>query len=741
MALELQFMIENHQVAFSRILILICICITISLFLRNLKANPKLEKPNEFFARGRKWPKERCQATTANTDWASTTELEFYKDLYFKLQNLEEHREIMPIARRAFLVLMSQALEDCDKGSETSILAIKQFDKSEVAHFLQNDQDNVTSRYHQYISRRHSKGPRELFQTQEAAGDWLRQIAPLKLVDGAWLGHLNKVTLPFLLRPVVKGTWQVFTEELGNGNRDQHHVKIFEDLLKVFEPDLPSPTTKAILHPRYRLGSLKYWRSAVAQLLVSLSPHDFLPEILGFNMHFEALQLDTMQAAKELPEVHLDPYYFLLHVSIDNSHSGHAAMALASVADYIQHVAETEGDIAAGVAWKRVQAGYIFSEWQSKKGSQATNILAQLNDSSADQLESTVLAIFSSKLRAAHRLHCGSQIKIGKRSLADWLDPEAFLADEWQKEFIQCLTTSTPWVYPGDSQKSKLVQEIRWWGGMYGAFTRGEVETLESWIDSLGNNRIPFYFSFVDPGAESQIERSMEPITVNSDDFIFAVSTGNIETAGSLISGPLGKSSGDLRAKSDFSLLLPLWFTQCCLLESFLYAPGRTTDELGCAVVRFLRAQSGYEPEDLIVTGRDESYATENGGLVEFGIEMIQRASLPIPQNLHHLLSQWPSEFAITTLKLASNPIRNFVTLLGMSMAFLELQEMVSESSNPGLLSSRSRHRLASLVRRQYLCLQVCIQEISVGDAYHVAFSSGYDMAKAEIHKCSELTV
>ncbi|KAJ5856136.1 uncharacterized protein N7529_010080 [Penicillium soppii] len=543
--------------------------------------------------------------------------------------------------------------------------------------------------------------------------------------------------MPFALRQIVKQTWQVFTEELGNGNRDQHHVKIFEDLLSEFEPDLPSPITKAILHPRYRLGSLKYWRAAVAQLLVSLFPREFLPEILGFNLHFEALQLDTMQASKELPEVCLNAYYFLLHVSIDNSHSGHAAMAMASVTDYIEHITETEGEVAAETAWKRVQAGYVFSEWQIQKGNQATNILAQLNDESPDQLESKVLAIFSSKIQASHRLHCGSRVKIGERLLTDWLDPEAFLGEEWQRKFMRSLSTCQPWIYPGDSQKSKLVQEFRWGGRMYGSLTKSELDIFELWVNSLGHDQNPFYHSFINPSMDSQDQVSKTSDTDKSVIIALTVSEKNIETAILLSQVPSGKYSGDLTANLNLPSMLPLWFTQCCLLESFLYAPGRTTDNLGCAVVRFLRAQSGFETEDSVVTGTDEPHTTENGGIIEFGLEMIRAASLPIPQGLHGLLSAWPSEFATTMLELASSPIQNLGTLLGMAMAFLELQEMVSESSNYGLLSPKSSERLASLIRRQYECLQVCLEEIPIGDARRVAFHRGYDMAKAEISKCS----
>ncbi|KAK2766746.1 hypothetical protein FQN54_006060 [Arachnomyces sp. PD_36] len=741
MPLRFELVIENYHVAFSGILVLICTSAITLLYGKPFKSHPKLEESTHLFAQESKRPKEPRPTSEAIADQQSTREIEFYKGLYFKLQNLEDHPDTIPIARQAFLVLLSQALDDYSKTPGTSILSVQHFDKAALAHFLQSDQDDVTSQYDQYIGRRRAGGLRELLKDRQAAGEWLREIAPLKLVDGAWLGHLNKITMPFNLRPIVKQTWQVFTEELGDGHLDQHHVKVFEDLLGEFEPDLPSPTTKAILHPRYRLGSLKYWRAAVAQLLVSLFPDEFLPEILGFNMHFECLQLDTMQAAKELPEVSLDAYYFLLHVSIDNSHSGHVAMAMASVVDYIRHIAESEGDAAAEVAWKRIQAGYIFSEWQSRKGSQATNILARLGDDSCGQLESKVLAIFDSKIQAAHRLHCGSRVKIGGRSLADWLDPEAFSSEEWQREFIRCLSTSKPWVYPGNSQGSKLVQALRWGGKMYGSFTTNEIETLELWIDSLDNDQKSPYYSFIGSIPHSEGQMHMKLDRDQGDNPALPASSEIIETTTLLPEGSLGKHPENLPANFNLPYLLPLWFTQCCLLESFLYAPGRTSDKMGCAVVRFVRAQFGFETEDSVVPAADQPYTTGDGGIVDFGMEMIRQASLPTPQNLRDLLSLWPSEFATTMLKLASTPIRNFGVLLGMSMAFLELQEMVSESSNPGLLCPKSSERLASLVRKQYQCLQACLQEIPAGDARRGDVQRGFGMAKAEIHKWSEATV
>jgi hypothetical protein len=45
-----------------------------------------------------------------------------------------------------------------------------------------------------------------------------------------------------------------------------------------------------------------------------------------------------MRAIKELKELKLNDYYFLLHISIDNADSGHTAMAMHAVVKYMAHI-------------------------------------------------------------------------------------------------------------------------------------------------------------------------------------------------------------------------------------------------------------------------------------------------------------------------------------------------------------------------------------------------------------------
>lgn len=691
------------------------------------------------------WVRRKHLNYVEPTSTGRRTEIELYKEIYFKLQNLEDHPSVVPRAKDLLLSLFSATLKHASSQSTPGILSIESFGEDKLKNFLEAEQEAVAASYQAYCARRARGAPRELVPDRRAAEKWLHDIAPLKLIDGAWLGHLNRVSsVPFALRPIMKQTWQVLSEELGDGDQRKHHVYIYKQLMEIFKPRLPPPQTRNFLH-RYGSSEPGVWRSAVAQLVVSLFSHHFFPEILGFNMHFEALQLDTLKASKELPELGLPADYFLLHISIDNGHSGHAAMSMHSVVRYIQHILETQGETAAQMAWKRVQVGYILSEKVGVVGAETgkgqpecSRDIATTVCCNPDYHVSQVEAIFHAKVRAAHRLHCGSPARISGRSLQDWLDPDAFETPDWRREFLHCLAASKAWVYAGDGSRSRLVREMRWGGKMFGSFTASEVRIIERWIDSLGQwHPDQVYFTFLGQPPKDCFccnDASALPWVV-SDLGQWDLSLPSFPNK-TVVPGMLTRHLSSLPiCAHKLATLLPLWFTQTSLLESFFYCPARTSDLLGCAIVRTVRAQLGFGSEsESCVSGMDERhYEAGDGGIIEYGLEMINRCGLmPQPRNLSDVLGRWPSLFALRMLHLASRPITHAGCLVGMSMAFAEVQQVVANCGS--LLSPPSQVRLASLARRQYVHLQAGLEEMQ-GKQKEDAWN-GYRTVMGEIQKC-----
>jgi hypothetical protein len=81
---------------------------------------------------------------------------------------------------------------------------------------------------------------------------------------------------------------------------------------------------------------------------------------------------------------------------------------------------------------------------------------------------------------------------------------------------------------------------------------------------------------------------------------------------------------------------------------------------------------------------------------------MIKRDSFPVPSDMSMLLARWPSKFAEKMLQLSSKPFQNLGVLLGISAVLLELQGVIAEAPNVGLLSPESYAYLQVLFCQQY---------------------------------------
>ena len=685
---------------------------------------------------------DEALSTSYRVDDDILAEMQIHKELYFKLQNLEQYPDILPQARDMLISLFSEVLLMASKEPELNILSVKQYSQGGLAKFQRDKDRKLMQEWEQYLDRRASGGPREMFVGVKEAQWWLTQCSPVKYVDGAWLGHVNKITTPFALRRVVKDIWQVLSEELGDGDLEKNHVYIYSELMKVINPGLPAGDTADFIHPRYQLNEPAVWKAAVAQLLISLFPHQFLPEILGFNMHYEAISLETLVVSKELKELKIDPYYFLLHISIDNADSGHTAMAMEAVVKYLELIQTWNGDLAMQQAWKRVQVGYILSS-RLPPAPTPTSVGDVANPLPLSELEDQLMNIFKAKAVVAQKIHCGSNIKIGRHKLVDWLEPDRFLGSkQWQIDFLHDLSNTKPWVLKGDSKRSRLIKELSWKGKMFGSFTETEVKVVTEWIKSLGpkDEDLKFYWRFINE-FEVPSHKIFQILDIRVDHPVFV--------------GPQSKELLNQELQSAYpsaapivfdrtkalknSRLIPLWFTHPCLLEHFVCSPSKAATKIGCAVLRVLRAQSGFYVEGSLVSGMDEVRRTENIGLVELGLEIVKKLEPGVgePTCLKDILDTWPgSDLAMLMLHLCHRPIEHSGLLLGLAMAFVDLHEAVAGSD--WLLSPLSARVLQDIARRERENIHACLEELRRVESHYANFCRGYCLARADIEMCFE---
>ncbi|GAM40053.1 hypothetical protein TCE0_034r12096 [Talaromyces pinophilus] len=691
-------------------------------------------------------------------------QLLYYQNLYYKLQNLEYFPEALSSARTELLSLLSEAIsaeQVANRGQ--SILHIETYNKALLERFLTAEHNNILQQWEAYNQRRASgRGP-ELFTSREAAKDWLKQRAPVKYVDGVWLGHVHKITTPFVLRRITKAAWQVLSEELGDGDLQKHHVYLYRRLLESVGINLPHGYAAEFTNTRHGMLSTWAWKAAVSQLLISLFPNEFLPEILGFNLHYELITLESLKASKELSEFKISGYYFVLHVSIDNADSGHTAMALSTVINYLELIEEL-GLMDVQVAWRRIQAGYLLSKniGEDSLGNEelenttatVTTAREQSSDNDAVGLttqESDIVNMLLLKANVSRKIHCTSQTRIGQRTLMDWLSRETWRT---RREFIDAFADASPWVQRGNSGKSMLIKELSWGGKMFGAFTDAEVRRLRTWIDCLPlsdeDKAYQAYSRAVGRTGSKWPGLSPQPFSdvAVHHPVLPPIPAHWLPEYGAVSHPPSGNrvftpdSPIKVKELSSISALLALWFSHASLLENSVNVPFKTATQLGTAVIRILRAEYGFPPETAGVAGMDEQRQPSGFSLVDIGLEMARssqarQSRFAEPTALKDVLLQarnsQAATFAYDMLSLAQRPTEHQGLLMGLARAFLDLEVWVADLHATLELSPGSTEALQKIIVRKSIGFQQVLEELGRMPVELGEFCRGYALGRTGI--------
>ncbi|KAL2067240.1 hypothetical protein VTL71DRAFT_1664 [Oculimacula yallundae] len=668
----------------------------------------------------------------------NTKELKDIKQLYYQLHNLEYFPEVAPQAKKVLIALLEETSAAAEAQPErTNILSVQSFSRKNLSDFQRTRDEIIGNEWEKYNLRRKAGGARELFQDRDEAIWWLKQIAPVKYVDGAWLGHIGKVTTPFALQRTAKCAWQILSEELGDGDLEKNHAHLFHRLIETIAPGFPTAEVLDFGHPRHQLNDLPVWKAATAQLLISMFPNEFLPEILGYNLHFEAISMDTLKAAKELREVGLDPYYFLLHVSIDNADSGHTAIAMEIVCEYMDLIHKSEGELAAKNAWRRLQAGYLLSSnlpgsvvCPSRKTSGNVSVIPPFSS-----IETEVIRMFRAKAQVTHGIHCSSKVIIGSRSVAQWLSPAELVSKKWQKELLEALSNSKYWICRGDSSKSRFMTELQWAGRMFGSFSAEEVEILRIWIDNLSNTTLTVTGEASIGSSEGDI-LSGYPAFKDCMSSRLSRSLNGPSSATALFSFE-SLPSICVESPPKFDAFLPIWLSHPCLLQGFVSVPFRTANEFSCTIIKILRAQRGFLVEQEFVAGMGEVRRLNSSGLAGIGINLMAQHGLSIDTlpSLKHVLQAWPSEFVTDMLHISMRPMQYKGLLIGMATAFAKLHLAVV-TCELNLMSTQDLSTLQKIANRELVGLDFCWKALMADRKMHIQCCHGYRIASEEIQKC-----
>lgn len=318
-------------------------------------------------------------------------------------------------------------------------------DVSALQSFVEQHSTEVARQYADYLSARKEGGPRQFFSNKAHALFFLQAVSPTKLVDGAWLYGL----LQHWRDPRFEGLICTYLEELGDGNPAQNHVVIYRKLLA----ELGLQDSGVIADEHYLQGAI--------QLALGECADDFLPEVIGYNLGYEQLPLHLLISAYELSELGIDPYYFTLHVTIDNASTGHAQKAVQSVLQLLPIEGDREDFL------RRVALGYRLNDL-----GQGSRAIIESFD-----LYAEVLNMLERKRPFGQHMH-SDYCRFEGKTVNQWLT-----SPEQLPGFLDAMENKGWIKRHRDPQESRFWQLIDGDGAaMFGVFSPYEKQLLHDWI-------------------------------------------------------------------------------------------------------------------------------------------------------------------------------------------------------------------------------------------------------------------
>lgn len=358
------------------------------------------------------------------------------RDLYFAL--LAPKPDAAAITRAA--AYLDSQLEAC-----ADLACDLPHDPNDLLPWATRHTERVGQQYQHYLEARRQGAPRRYFGSKAHALHFLRGVAPTKLVDGAWLyGLVERWDDPRFGELI-----QTYLEELGEGVPEKNHVVLYRKLL-----------ASEGCEDWAELDDEHFVQGAI-QLALGLNAERYLPEIIGFNLGYEQLPLHLLISSYELTELGIDPYYFTLHVTVDNADTGHAKKAVQALLAALPQV----GDRAAFL--RRVADGYRLNEL-------GASTLSVIHDFDAGH---EVLKVLERKRAVGQFVH-SDYIRFAGRSVNQWLAEPGRLP-----EFVATLE-QRGWIKrnqdPQDSRFWQLIQGEQ--AEMFGVFSAQEQQLIYDWI-------------------------------------------------------------------------------------------------------------------------------------------------------------------------------------------------------------------------------------------------------------------
>ena len=268
--------------------------------------------------------------------------------LYHLLVTGEVDADAAAAARRH----IDAVLQDARAGSANLPAELDYFRYSPSRFFAAVDAAyQVQLRLGETLARGMPQMPLEFLTYLQVAG------SPVALIDGCWLQGIPAQF--FRDAEITDALFQIYHEEVGNGEFIYNHAKLYRDMLRALKADVAELHEEAfVADPRIPDGWFVF---GTFILSLAREARRYFPELLGWTLSTELAGLGGVYQFMhdQLERNEKDSRFYRVHISADNLSSGHSSMATAAIVKFMERYGEYgEDDRVTDAVWERIWSGF-----------------------------------------------------------------------------------------------------------------------------------------------------------------------------------------------------------------------------------------------------------------------------------------------------------------------------------------------------------------------------------------------
>ncbi|MEC4749878.1 LodA/GoxA family CTQ-dependent oxidase [Methylomicrobium sp. Wu6] len=394
-----------------------------------------------------------------------------FREYFYYLMNIQDYPDFIPYSKLIAEEILNTAQFLIDQ--------IGIFDADHPESFVQYSEQSFDAKLEEIYEILRSQAATALgWRTGNTRTDVISRIhdrAVFNQTDGAWLrfiantGAMNKVSS--LL-------FEVWSDEIGNGDPSLHHGNLYTNLLGSLGISLPPVNSRAYAdNPDIDESS---YIGSVFEMAISQHSEAFFPELIGMTLFLEWEVLSLVPGIRRNDYLGIDSHFWKMHVGIDNSTHGHGAKAKEATKLYLDGVLKDSGAKAVQEEWKRIWRGFVA--FATAGYGYFTNIdgvdTLTLTRKHKGNPEEAIIELIGRKAHYGALNHTGKSL--GGHRLNDLFEePRIFVAE----------LAASPYVTPGRPDESKLLNYLTTFEGpMYKVFDERDLELWRQWIAWLGES-------------------------------------------------------------------------------------------------------------------------------------------------------------------------------------------------------------------------------------------------------------